>query len=269
MQNSLSRAAKYGDGLFETIRVSNRKVLFAKSHFERLSRGLDILALNQQPLTFEQFLKILERAIETKSDANLRVRITFFRSDGGFYTPQNHSFEYNIEVSPLSSHLFQSNKKGLQVGVCEQVRLTTDICSNLKTISALPYVLAGLEKKANQWDDILILNHRESIAESIAANVFVYKNNTLYTPALSEGCIAGVMRKQILQLANQNNIPAEDTTLNLQDLIEAEAIFLTNAIQGIQWISQVVDSHKKSYYNRDKYPAIVALLLNELNRVII
>lgn len=269
MQNSLSRAAKYGDGLFETIRVSNKKILFAENHFQRLSTGLNALALNQNSFSFEQFLEILEKAIEKESDMNLRIRVTFFRSDGGLYTPQKHSFDYHIEISPLSDALFQSNIKGLQVGICQQVRLSTDICSNLKTISALPYVMAGIEKKANHWDEILLLNHREAVAESMAANLFVYKDNTLYTPALSEGCIAGVMRRQILHLATKNQIATQETSLKLQDLQEAQAVFLTNAIQGIQWIEQVVDTNKKSYYNRNEYPAIVALLLNELNQLIL
>ncbi len=269
MQNNFSRAAKYGDGLFETIRVSNRNILFVQSHYERLSKGLEVLALNKKPLTIQAFTNIIKQTIAEKSDTNLRVRITFFRSEGGLYTPQKHTFEYFTEVSSLSAATFQLNQKGLQVGISSKVRLSTDDLSNLKTTAALPYVLAGIEKKAQGWDDCLLLNYRENVAESIAANVFIYKNNTLFTPALSEGCIAGVMRKNILSIAKKNKLHTQEKAITLEELENAEAIFLTNAIQGIQWIRSIHDNNKKSYYTRDKCPNIVALLTEELNRLVL
>lgn len=258
-----NRAAKYGDGLFETIRVSNRKVLFAEAHFERLYNGMQVLQFDTSQFTFTDFENILQQALQASSDVNLRIRITFFRTGEGLYTPKGHYFDFFVETTPLSSPFFELNKVGLQVGICPQVQLSTDLLSNLKTISALPYVLAGLYKQNQGWDDCLLLNHRGDIAESIAANLFIYHNNTLLTPALSEGCIAGIMRKQLITIASQQGIAIKETNITLADLQQAEGLFLTNAIQGIRWIQSVADI-KKSYY-----PTIAASLLAQLNQYIL
>ena len=169
-----NRAFKYGDALFETIRISEGRFLNAEAHFKRLSLGLSLLKMQNDtnPLTFSDFQKIIVDYIKTKSDANLRVRITFFRKSGGLYTPQVNDFDYFIESSTLNSSLFELNKTGLKIGICDSVRLSIDKLSNLKTTSALPYVMAAIEKNENNWDDCLILNSKNFVAESIAANIF-------------------------------------------------------------------------------------------------
>jgi aminodeoxychorismate lyase len=238
----VSRAFKYGDGLFETIRVSEERILYLEAHFMRLSQGLDLLQMqnSEQPFSIDIFKEILEDFLAQKSDVNLRIRITFFRQSGGLYTPIKHDFQYSLESTVLGSSIYQLNKSGLKIGICTLVRLSIDALSNLKTISALPYVLAGLEKKNKGWDDCLILNSNNKIAESIAANVFLVKGNKLYTPALSEGCVMGVMRLQVIRIAAQLGIKTQEVSLSFEDVEEAEEVFFTNAIRGIQWVEEVV-----------------------------
>lgn len=238
----LNRAFKYGDGLFETIRVSNGVVLFLEAHFARLSRGLNILRMQnaKKPLTIEKFQKILEDFLSHQSDANLRIRITFFRQGAGLYTPQETNYDYCIESSSLNTPYFELNKKGLHVGICTSVRLSIDQLSNLKTTSALPYVLAALEKKEKAWDDCFILNSEGAVAESIAANVFLIKGKQVFTPDLNQGCIAGVMRQNILKIIKKMNLEVCERQIFWTDIEEADEIYLTNAIRGIQWVREVV-----------------------------
>ncbi len=244
-----NRAAKYGDGLFETLRISRGKILFAAAHYSRLSKGFLALDFCQTKLFYDDFLTILAAYIPTKSDANLRIRITFFRLGEGLYTPKGQDFDYFVETTPLDSPFYKLNTQGLCIGIATQVKLTIDTLSNLKTISALPYILAGIEKKKNNWDDCLLLNYKENISESIAANVFIYQEGSLFTPALSEGCIAGIMRQQIIKIAQKNSIPIIEKELTLEDLATAESVFLTNAIQGIRWVKKIVGFSRK--YNSD------------------
>lgn len=248
MNNQFSnRAFKYGDGLFETIRLANGKINLLQQHFDRLSKGLNLLQMQDATngLSFLSFQEIIEQfvkeySIEEKlTNANLRIRISFFRQEGGLYTPQKNAFDYHIEASPLINPSFQLNTSGLFLGVCTKVRLAIDQLSALKTSSALPYVLAGLEKKERAWDDCFLLNSKERLAESIAANIFVYKKGQLFTPALSEGCVEGVMRGHILYLAQKISIPTIETKFDLSFLEDAEEVFLTNAIQGISWVERV------------------------------
>lgn len=241
-----NRAFKYGDGLFETIRVSNGNVLFLEAHFARLSKGLTILKMQhpQKPLSIEKFQKILEDFLSKQSDANLRIRITFFRRGGGLYTPQETDYDYNIESSSLSSASFYLNEKGIRLGLCTSVQLPIDQLSNLKTTSALPYVLAALEKKEKGWDDCLILNSQGAIAESIAANVFLLKGKKILTPALNQGCIAGLMRQNVLEIIKKLNLELCEGQIFWEDVQEADEVWLSNAIRGIQWVSGLVGSPK-------------------------
>lgn len=255
-----NRAAKYGDGLFETCKISQGKILFAKDHYLRLATGFSILGY--APISYADFIAKINAHIHTKSDTNLRVRITFFRLGAGLYTPKSNQTDFVIESSPLPSPFYQLNERGLEIGIAKDIHLSTDILSNLKTISALPYVLAGLEKVKNNWDDCLLLNHKKNIAESIAANLFLYYNNTLFTPALSEGCVAGIMRKQVIKIAIKNKIRVVEKSINLSDLKKADTIFLTNAIQGISWVKKIANS-EQVYHSK-----LAIFWLEQINKAI-
>jgi branched-chain amino acid aminotransferase len=257
----LNRVFKYGDGLFETIRVRNGQLLFLEAHFARLSKGLNILRMQnpKQPLSIEKFQKILQDFLSKQRNANLRIRITFFRLGAGLYTPQESDYDYYIESSKLESASFELNKKGLSVGYCASVQLSIDLLSNLKTTSALPYVLAALERKEKGWDDCFILNSKGAIAESVAANVFLLKGKKVFTPALNQGCIAGVMRQNILSIAKELDLELFEGAIFLDDIKHADEIWLSNAIQGIRWVSEVVG------YSNPLGNATAKLLMNRLN----
>lgn len=261
----LNRAFKYGDGLFETIRVRNGQLLFLEAHFARLSKGLNILRMqnSKQPLSIEKFQEILQDFLSKQRDANLRIRITFFRSGAGLYTPQEADYDYYIESSTLEGASFQLNKKGLSLGCCTSVQLSIDQLSNLKTTSALPYVLAAIERKEKGWDDCLILNSKGAIAESVAANVFLLKGKQVFTPALNQGCIAGVMRQNILSIVKELGLECYEGQVSLDEIKHADEIWLSNAIQGIRWVSEVVN------YSNLLGNTTAKLLMNRLNKTLI
>ena len=108
------------------------------------------------------------------------------------------------------------------------------------------YVLAGIYKKQHGLDDAFILNNAGFLCESISSNVFVVYDKQIYTPALTEGCIAGTMRSVIMEIAKYNGIPLIEAQINPEVLNEAEEVFITNAINGIQW---VMGYGKKRYFN--------------------
>ncbi len=256
-----NRAFKYGDALFETIRISQGRFLNAEAHFKRLSLGLSLLKMQEasNPLTFGGFQKMILDYIKTKSNANLRVRITFFRKSGGLYTPQWNDFDYFIESSPLNSPHFELNKTGLKIGICDSVRLSIDKLSNLKTTSALPYVMAAIEKSEKEWDDCLILNSKNAVAESVAANVFMVKDNMLVTPSLTQGCVMGVQRKNVIQIALEMKLRVIEKSISVDDLKSGDELFLTNAIKGIQWVSEI-DGLQNKFRNK-----LAAFFVEKLN----
>ena len=118
--------------------------------------------------------------------------------------------------------------------------------SNYKTSNSLLYVMAGLYKKQHRLDDVFILNQHGFLCESISSNLFVVYEQKIYTPALSEGCVAGVMRNVVMQMARVHDIEVIEAQINPEILKAADEVFVTNAISGISW---VMGYGRKRYFN--------------------
>jgi branched-chain amino acid aminotransferase len=189
-----------------------------------------------------------------KVGADARIRLTIFRDSGGFYTPDSNKFAYLLELHKLDDSQYVLNKKGLIIDVYDEVPKPVNILSNSKTSNALIYVLAGIYKNQNALDEVLILNQNGFLCESVSSNVFVVYDRKLYTPALNEGCIAGVMRQVVMRLAKENDIELVEAQINPDILNEADEVFLTNAARGIQWVMG---------YNHKRYFNEVSRFLNE------
>lgn len=261
MLHSSNRAFRYGDGLFESMRMSNGKLNFADLHAERLSNAMKTLKMDSSTLIDEYFLKhkTAELAKKNRFKDNVRFRITVYREGEGLYTPDSNKFGYLIEASPLTEPDFVLNKKGLIIDVYNEMTKSVDILSGFKTTSSLLYVMAGLYKKKNKLDDVLLINQHGFLCEGVSSNVFIVYDKQIYTPALSEGCVAGVMRKVVIKLAQANNIPIIEAQINPEILNEAEEVFVTNATGGIRW---VMGFGKKRYFN--EISKTLTVLLNRL-----
>lgn len=245
-----NRAFRYGDSLFESIRFTNGKIMFLADHVKRIKLSMTTLRMNV-PAEFTTgniealILHLLEQN-NIKQDA--RIRLTVFRNEGGFYTPDTNDISFLIESESLETNGYQLNQKGLWVDVYAEIKKQINKISNLKTGSALLYVMAGITKTSLKLDDCLLVNDNGNIIESISSNIFVVKNGTLYTSPIADGCIDGVMRKQILDIAAQNKILTFEQTLTVHTLTNGDEVFLTNAIKGIQWVGQF----KNKFYTNQK-----------------
>lgn len=235
-----NRAFRYGDSLFESIRYSKGRVMFLADHIKRIKLSMTILRMNVpgefSTTNIEALILHLINQNNISSDA--RIRLTVFRNDGGYYTPDTNDISFLIETEALETEGYTLNQKGLWVDVYAEIKKPISKISNLKTGSALLYVMAGLTKKSLKLDDCLLINENGHIIESINANIFVIKNGSLYTSPLADGCIEGVMRKQILTLASLNRILTFEQSLTVDKLMNGDEVFLTNAIKGIQWVGQ-------------------------------
>jgi branched-subunit amino acid aminotransferase/4-amino-4-deoxychorismate lyase len=243
-----NRGFKYGDGLFESMRMCGGKLQFAEKHADRLAAGMKALKMEGAGLMDEYFLrqKASELVKRNKLKEGVRLRLSVYRADGGLYTPENNKYGYLLEATAMSSENYELNKKGLIVDVFDDLTKSADKLSNFKTSNALLYVMAGLYKKQNSLDDAFILNNNGFLCESISSNVFIIYNKQIYTPALTEGCVAGVMRSAVLELAKNNDVPLIEAQINPEVLKEAEEVFITNATTGIQW---VMGYGRKRYFN--------------------
>ncbi|MDP6908614.1 MAG: aminotransferase class IV, partial [Flavobacteriales bacterium] len=188
-----NRCFSYGDGFFESIRVSNSKPLFIEEHWKRIQLTADFLQIlipeEFSIFSFEKSIKLLCVKNEFK---HARIRFHVFRIGRGKYTPTDNAFGWSMKVSELDSEHYRLNKKGLIVGVCSTHRINPKPQSSFKTSNSIPYVLGGMYAKQMNWDDCLMLDSAGFIAESTNSNIFVLKDNSVLTPDLSNGGVNGV-----------------------------------------------------------------------------
>jgi len=243
-----NRGFKYGDGLFETMRMCNGKLKFAELHADRLKAGMKALKIDGSTLLDEYFLKqkTAELCKKNKLKDNVRFRLSVYRAGDGLYTPDSNKFGYVLESSALEEDNYELNKKGLIIDVFDELTKPVNILSNYKTSNSLLYVMAGLYKKQHRLDDAFILNQHGFLCESISSNIFVVYDKKIYTPALSEGCVAGVMRNVVMSMARTHDIAVIEAQINPEILKAAEEVFVTNAISGIRW---VMGYGRKRYFN--------------------
>ena len=232
-----NRAFRYGDGLFETMVMFDGEIPLIDLHFERLDKGVEFLKIEMPDSFTKLYLASIIHQL-AKHNGNIkhaRIRLQIFRSGQGLYAPEFNSSDWLLEMSELPHSRFLINKTGLYLGVYNDVPKAIHPLSNHKTTNCLIYVLAGIYKKESGFDDCLLLNASGNVVEAVSSNVFMVKDGVLMTPPVSEGCVDGVMRKKVLDLAKELDIEAIEKPLKPSDLLEATEIWLTNAIQGIRW----------------------------------
>lgn len=254
-----NRGFRYGDGLFETMRYLNGELKYLELHLDRVRKGMRLLKLEGYSQLDKYFLKekVEELIRRNKIGTQARVRLIIYREGDGLYAPATNKMGYVLQVARLTDSSYTSNSRGLIIDVFDEVTKPISTLSNLKTCNALPYVLAGVFKNQHKLDDVLLLNQHGFLCEAISSNLFVVYQDQLFTPALSEGCVAGVMRHVVMQLAKQHDLTLVEAQISPQILNEADEVFLTNAVQGIQW---VMGYNRKRYFNE-----VYRFLLNALN----
>lgn len=243
-----NRGLRYGDGLFETMRMHESKILNFNFHFERLSSGMKTLQFDiPEYFSTDFFLHTVnELLLKNSILKNARIRLMVFRGDGNIFDSENNSFNYIIEAWALTDAI-ELNKKGLITDIFPDAEKSCDLFSNLKSNNYLPSVMAGLFAKKNNLDDAIILNTVGRICESAIANVFIINDDKIYTPALSEGCVAGTMRRWILERFSLGNYLVFEKSLSVNDVLNADEFFLTNAIHPVRWVKRF---RKKNYENK-------------------
>ena len=255
-----NRAFRYGDGLFESMRVMKGQLKFAELHADRLQRGMKAIKIDGYSQMDIYFLKEkVEDLCRRNKAKHARVRLTVYRDAEGLYTPTQNKMGWCLELQPLDEPRYFLNTKGLIMDIFPDLPKPTNYLSNIKTCNSLTYVMAGLYKVQNKLDDVFLLNQSGFLCEASSSNIFVYYQNHLYTPALSEGCVEGIMRQVIIKLAIENDIPVTEAQINPEILYEADEVFLTNATRGIQ---SVMGFGVRRYFNE-----VSKLLSEALNKL--
>ncbi|MBK7337777.1 MAG: aminotransferase class IV [Saprospirales bacterium] len=222
------RGLRYGDGLFETIRYRLGEMPFLPQHLERLLAGMRALGMDIPPSFGVDFFEGEIRKILPEGD-HARLRLSVYRQGGGLYAPESNAVDFLIEAAPIQ----EPESKIPQSGILTGFPVSPTNLSPYKTANSLPYILASAARKERNWEEGILMNPAGRVADGCHSNVFAILNGIVYTPPVSEGALAGVMRSVVLQ---QAGLQVKVSPISSADLAQAEEIWFTNAIQGVRWV---------------------------------
>ena len=258
-----NRGFLYGDGVFETLKIVGGKILFFEDHYFRLMAAMRIVRM-EIPMNFtleyleEQVLSLVEK---NKIEQSARARITVYRNNGGLYLPTNNTVSFLIQTSAIENPVYSISEKEYEVDLYKDFYIPKQLLSTLKTTNKMIHVTGSIYAKENDLDNCILLNDSKNVVEALQGNLFMRMGNTLITPPISEGCLNGIMRKQILSLAKkETNLEVVEQVISPFDLQKADELFITNVIKGIQPITQY---SKKSFVSK-----VSVQLLQQLNDMI-
>ena len=261
-----NRAFLYGDAVFETVKIMDSKVLFLEDHYFRLMSSMRVIRM-EIPMNFT--MEYLEEQILTLAKSknmaiSSRARITVYRNDGGYYLPQDNTVSFLISVESLDTAFYSIDKKDYVVDLYTDFYVSRQLLSSIKTTNKIINITASIFANENGLDNCLLLNDSKSVIEALQGNLFMLKGNTLITPPVSEGCLNGVMRKQILTLARKiKNLEVVEEVISPFDLQKADELFITNVIKGIQPITK----YRKKEFTTDLASKLVRNLNDTLGSV--
>lgn len=255
-----NRGFLYGDAVFETIKVLDNKVLFLEDHYFRLMASMRIVRM-EIPMNFtmeyfeEQILLLVK---QPGMSSSCRVRFSVFRQSGGFYLPKTNEVEFIITAEPLENTLYSFDASPYEVELFKDFVVTKQLLSTIKSNNKLVQITGSVFAHENGYDNCLLMNDEKNVVEALQSNLFMLTGSSLLTPPVSDGCLNGVMRKQVLAIARKiEGLEVIEESISPFDLQKADELFLTNVIKGIQPITK----YRKKEYKSE----LAAELLKKLN----
>ncbi|MCY1479698.1 Aminodeoxychorismate lyase [compost metagenome] len=242
-----NRGFLYGDSVFETVKILDGKILFLEDHYFRLMSAMRIVRMEiPMNFTMEYFEEqLLSLATAENLSASSRARISVYRNEGGFYLPKDNNVSFLVTVQPLENSVYRIEKEECEVELYKDFVVAKHLLSTIKSSNRMINVTGSIFADENGYDNCLLINDDKNVIEALNGNLFMLMGNKLITPPISEGCLNGVMRKQILALAKKiETIEVEETLISPFDLQKADELFITNVIRGIQPITKY---RKKEY----------------------
>ena len=245
-----NRGLLYGDAVFETLKVISKRINFWEDHYFRLMASMRILRM-EIPMSFSmeflenEILKTIEAS--NLSSETCRVKLYVNRKEGGKYTPETNDIDYFIIVEPLEIPFYTIDEVKYEVELFKDYYIYSNLLSTLKSSSKIINVLGSIFAKENDYQNCLLLNENKMVVEALQGNLFLIKGNSIITPPISDGCLRGIIRKQVIAIANQSKeYTIEEKSISPFDLQKADELFITNVIVGIQPITKY---RKKEFTN--------------------
>ena len=255
-----NRAFLYGDAVFETLIIFNDKILFWEDHYFRLMSSMRIIRLDipdkYTPEFFrENIIKIHNNISQT---GNSRIRINIYRSSGGKYKPEKNTPSFIISCESINYNTYKLNKGHYEVDLYKDYYLDNQLISSIKSNNKIINVVASIYASENGFDNCILLNKDKLVSEFINSNLFIIKDEKIYTPTLKSGCLNGVLRKNLFKILSSSSFELCEQDLSTFDITQSDEIFGTNIAQGIFSVTKF----RKKDYDCSKTKKIITMLNN-------
>ena len=256
-----NRGLLYGDAVFETIKGVNGQLFFWEDHYFRLMASMRILRMDI-PMHFsmeflEEEIKKTIRAADF-SKQSLRIKLYVNRKAGGKYNPTNNEVDYFIELETTGDPFYIFTEDRYEVELFKDHYIYANLLATLKSNAKIINVLGSIYATENGYQNCLLLNDKKMVVEALQGNLFLVKGTTIITPPTSDGCLRGIIRKQLIEICKTlQEYKLEEKSISSFDLQKADELFITNVMIGIQPIS----NYRKKVYNNE----VARMLLQKLN----
>jgi len=255
-----NRGFAFGDAVFETIKVIKNRVLFLEDHYFRLMASMRILRMEiPMNFTLEYFENQITKLLNNNNleSESARVKFIVYREEGGLYTPKISTVKYLAFAEYLDNDFYEFFDEDYSVDLFKDYFISPSLISTLKTNNRIVNIVGSIYAKENNFSNCLMLNTNKNIVEALNSNIFLVKDNCIKTPPLQDGCIKGVMRKQIIEIIELiPDYTIEESSISPFELQKADELFLTNIIVGIQPITH----YKKKIFSTEISKTILAKL---------
>jgi len=235
--SSQNRAFKYGDAIFDTLKFSQGRIYFIEDHYFRLMSSMRMLRMTI-PMNFtlkyyeDEILKTIENNVFKDE---IRIRVSVFRKEGGSYKPKSLEVDFVIEINLINKAV----STPYEIELFKDFSIYSGLLSTIKTNNRMVNILSSIYASENNYNNCVLINERKNIVEANNANIFLIKENQIITPALTEGCINGIIRNKIIELlANNNDYKLVKASISPFELLKADEVFLTNSIFEIQSVTK-------------------------------
>ena len=259
----LTHGLHYGSGAFEGIRSYNGQMFKAREHFERLFRSGEVLKIEIQH-SIDELIKTSDYLLKMNNIPDAYIRPLIFK--GAETTRLNGRCSDNIMIACWElKNYFDMEKfnNGIKVTFSEYLKPSKKYMPSDVKISGL-YALNLIVKNSidsEKFDDAIMLDEFGFVTECTTSNIFMVKNNILYTP-IADCFLNGITRQTIINIAQKNNIKFEEKKISQDEILKADEIFITGTAVEIMPITQIDD---KVFHAGEITKKIIELYKNEVN----
>ena len=236
-----NRGFLFGDAIFETIKVNGTKILFLEDHYLRLMASMRICRM-EIPMNFTmEFMEeeILKLIVLQANKVSNRIRFSVFRNAEGYYNPASNDVQFIITCSELASDTYVFSSTAYEVELFKDFHISKHLLATLKTNNKMINVVASIFAKENNFQNCLLINEDKNVVEATNGTIFMKMGNQIITPPITDGCLNGIMRKQVIAIvAKMDGYEMIEKSISPFDLQKADELFISNVIMGIQPITK-------------------------------